>query len=202
MHLEILTEEISARKALDNLLPKLVIDENTYKIITYQGKADLLKKLPGVLKGYSHFLPDDWKIIILIDLDKDDCRKLKSRLNSFVIDANLKLKNTSNLQNSFQVINRIAIEELESWFLGDPEAIKIAYPRVGKFSNKPKYRIPDQITNPSEVLERILQSAGYYPTGMRKIEIAEKVSSNMVPLSNRSKSFSVFWRAVIDCLKQ
>jgi hypothetical protein len=68
MHFEILVEELSARKALDNLLPRLVINENTYKIITYQGKYDMLKKLPSVLKGYSHFLQADWIIIILIDL--------------------------------------------------------------------------------------------------------------------------------------
>jgi hypothetical protein len=32
--------------------------------------------------------------------------------------------------SSFQVINRIAIEEIEAWFFGYPDAIRAAYPKV------------------------------------------------------------------------
>ena len=52
MHLEILVEEPSVEMALHNLLPKLVTEEHTYRIITFQGKRDLLGKLELELKGY------------------------------------------------------------------------------------------------------------------------------------------------------
>ena len=45
-HLEILTEEPSAEVALRFLLPKIVGANATYKIITHQGKYDLLKVSP------------------------------------------------------------------------------------------------------------------------------------------------------------
>lgn len=202
MHLEILSEEESARKALDNLLPKLVVNEHTYRIITYQGKNDMLKKLPAVLKGYSRFVPNDWVIIVLMDLDKDKCNDLKKRLNQFATDANLKIKNSFSQTSAFQVLNRIAIEELEAWFLGDPEAIRKAFPRVGHFDNQAKYRIPDSIVDPCETLERILKKASYYSSGLRKVEVADKISKFMQPLNNKSKSFAIFWDGVFCCLNQ
>jgi len=39
------------------------------------------------------------------------------------------LSATSGSSN-FQVLNRLAVEELESWFLGDVEALHAAYPHV------------------------------------------------------------------------
>jgi hypothetical protein len=199
MHLEILVEEPSSRKALENLLPKLVINEHTYRIITYQGKHDLLKKLPKTLKGYSKWIKNDYKIIVLVDLDRDNCIELKNQLESYASTANLITKSKS-LDKQFQVMNRIAIEELESWFIGDPDAIRQAYPRVGRFENKRKFRQPDSIINTWETLEGILQKARYFSTGLRKVEAADAISTYMIPIKNRSKSFHVFWKGVFDCL--
>ena len=63
MHLEFLVEELSAEVALRNLLPKLVTEEHSFKIITFQGKKDLLNKLTIKLKGYKRWIGDDFKII-------------------------------------------------------------------------------------------------------------------------------------------
>ena len=46
MHLEFLVEEESAETALDNLVPKIVGPNISYNIRVFQGKFDLLKKLP------------------------------------------------------------------------------------------------------------------------------------------------------------
>ena len=56
-HLEVLVEEYSAEAALNNLLPKILPTEIEFKILSFRGKTDLLKKLPSRLKGYRSWIP-------------------------------------------------------------------------------------------------------------------------------------------------
>lgn len=202
MHFEILVEEPSAEKTLDNLLPKIITGEHTYKIITFQGKNDLLLKLPAILRGYSKWINQDYRIIVLIDRDSSDCHELKNRLEKFAIDAGLTTKSSVQINAPFNVLNRIAIEELEAWFFGDTQAMLQAYPRLpSKFSRNRNLRDPDNIQGGTwEALEKLLQRAGYYKTGLRKIETADKISQYMSPLHNRSRSFQIFWEGVSTCI--
>jgi hypothetical protein len=199
MHLEILLEEPSAEKVMKNILPSILSGEHTYKCIVYQGKNDLLKKLPGQLRAYKKWIPDHYRIIILVDRDNEDCVNLKARLDQYAVNAGLICK--SNPENShFQILNRIAVEEIESWFFGDPDAVRQAYPRLPRFENKAQYRNPDNISNTWETLEKLLQQKGYFRTGLRKGEAAHEISLRMQPLNNRSYSFQVFWSGITDCL--
>jgi len=202
LHLEFLVEEPSVEKALHNLLPNIIIGEHTYRIITFQGKHDMLSKLPIILKGYAKWIDNDFKIVILIDRDNTDCHILKSNLELFAGDANLVTKSSAIANQKYSVLNRIAIEELEAWFFGDAGAIKSAYPRISKnFERKSAYRHSDDIQGGTwEALERILQQSGYFTTGLRKIEAANEISKFMQPLKNRSKSFQVFWEGLQDLL--
>lgn len=202
MHLEILVEEPSAEIALHNLLPKLVTGEHTYKIITFQGKMDLLKKLELELKGYKRWIPDDFKIMVLVDRDDQDCRVLKECLEHHAQNANLMTKTSSQGNKNYSVVNRIVIEELEAWFLGDNIAVKNAYPKVSaSFHHKARYRNPDHITGGTwEALERLLNAGGYYKSGFRKTEVAHNISMHMEPLRNRSKSFQVFREAISEII--
>lgn len=95
---------------------------------------------------------------------------------------------------SWQVVNRLAIEELEAWFFGDWEAVMSAYPRVAdNIPHQAGYRDPDAITGGTwEALERVLQRVGYFKTGLRKIEAARSIAEHLVPERNRSRSFHVF----------
>jgi hypothetical protein len=95
---------------------------------------------------------------------------------------------------TFQVVNRLCIEELEAWFFGDPQAISAAYPRVSPtLGTQARYRHPDTIKGgTAEALERVLQRAGYYPAGMPKIEVARSIARHMLPDRNTSPSFQVF----------
>ena len=118
------------------------------------------------------------------------------------IDAGLIIK-SSVTNNLFQVINRIAIEEIESWFFGDSDAMRQTYPKLSStFQNKSIYRNPDNINNTWESMERILQAKGYFKTGLRKTEAAFEISKNMQPLKNRSKSFQIFWQGITECLQR
>lgn len=194
MHIEFLLEEPSAEAALNNLLPKMLPSHVRFELRNFQSKHTLLAELPRRLKGYSYWLPTDWRIIVLIDEDRQDCKELKAQLETAALDARLRTKSTSHLASSFQVLNRIAVEELEAWFFGDVEAIVTAYPRVPhSLAERGRFRDPDSITGGTwEALEKTLQRYGYYPGRLPKIEVARNISQHMEPVRNRSKSFNVF----------
>ena len=81
MHLEFLLEEPSAEAALNNILPKLVSNnEVTWRLMVYSGKSDLLGGLDGALKGYAAWITSDYRLFILLDRDDQDCKLLKQRL--------------------------------------------------------------------------------------------------------------------------
>lgn len=194
MRVEFLVEEPSIEAALENLLPKMLDPQIETAIHNFHDKLNLLAKLPTRLKGYSKWLPGDWRIVVLIDEDRQDCEKLKSQLEKAASDARLITKSAAPDDSRFQVLNRIVIEELEAWFFGDVEALVKAYPRVpATLAEKRGYGNPDAITGGTwEVLERVLQRVGYYPGGLPKIEVARNISQHMEPSRNRSKSFNHF----------
>jgi len=72
VHIEFLVEDRSTEETLCHLLPKILGDLITFDTHSFQGKRDLLSKLPKRLKGYKG-IPDDWRIIILVDRDNQDC---------------------------------------------------------------------------------------------------------------------------------
>jgi hypothetical protein len=197
MHIEFLVEEPSAEAALRNLVPKLIREDSSYNIHVFQGKNDLLKNLPKRLRGYRPWLPDDWSIVVLIDKDHEECFELKQRLEAIAHNEGFITKSNARPNAKFNIINRIAIEELEAWFLGDVGALHVAYPKIPKYLDKRKnFRTPDTIHNTSEALERVLKRAGYYRGGMPKIEVARRISLHMDPSRNISKSFQIFWGAL------
>jgi hypothetical protein len=194
MHVEFLVEEPSAEAALNELLPRLIGENTTFQVHPYQCKKDLLDNLPGRLRGYARWLPADWRVVVLVDLDRDDCRKLKARLERLAQEASLTTSSKAKGHSEFQVLNRIAIEELEAWFFGDVEAMRAAYPRVPKtLSSKGGLTNPDAIRGGTwERLEQVLQKAGYFKAGLAKIAAAREIAKHMEPNRNRSKSFAVF----------
>lgn len=194
MHLEILVEEPSAEAALKNIIPNIVGDSVSFRVITHQGKMDLLIKLAPKLRAYSKWITAEIKIVVLVDLDRDDCKKLKKKLNKISEESGLTIKTSiGELSSEFQILNRIAIEELEAWFFGDKKAIKKTYKKVNPNElDKPRYSNPDAISNTWEEFERLLQKFHYYPGGLSKIQNAIILSKNMDVKNNSSKSFNVF----------
>jgi hypothetical protein len=198
LHLEFLVGEDSLEAALTQLLPKILPSNVTSNIHAYRGKPDFLKKVPNRLKGYQASLPPDWKIVVLIDEDREDCLKIKKQLEDIAISAGLITKSSCQKDKSFQVLNRIVIEELEAWFFGDVQAIRQAYPKVSPHLAKQKgYRDPDAIKGGTwEALERVLKKAGYHAGGLEKYKASRDISQYMNPELNRSRSFQVFYQAL------
>jgi hypothetical protein len=197
MHIVFLVEELSAEAALLNLVPKILGASASFEIHPYQCKNDLLSKLPQVMRSYAKWLPEDWRIVVLVDKDRSDCDALKGRMEQAADIARLVTRTkagSSNRNVRFQVLNRIAIEELEAWFFGDAHALNQAYPKVPKtLGDRSRYNDPDSIKGGTwESLERELKKSGYFKGGLRKIEAAKTISAFMEPERNNSKSFRVF----------
>ena len=189
MHLELLVEDGSTEAMLNELLPRILTNA-TFTIISFQGKPDLLSKLPARLAGYARWIRDDYRVIILLDRDREDCLLLKSGL--------VKMIQGSGMQPGKQVVARIAVEELEAWYFGDGEALCSAYPRLSAtLTSRAAYRDPDAIRGGTwEALERELQRAGYHRGGLAKIAAARDIGRYLDPARNRSRSFQVFLGAL------
>jgi hypothetical protein len=87
MHIEFLVEEESAEAALQLLVPKIVGPQVSFHVHGFQGKRRLLNNLGARLRGYRGWLPDDWRILILVDEDREDCRALKAQIEPSMQDS-------------------------------------------------------------------------------------------------------------------
>ena len=180
MHLELLVEEPSMEAALDELLPRIVPD-HSFKLHVHQGKTDRLRKVEQRVRAYARMTWPDLCVVVVVDRDDDDCHALKRRLTDACTSAGC------------DALCRIAIEELEAWFFGDVPAMRAAYPKVpASLARQAKFRDPDAITGGTwEALERVLARAGYYGSGMPKVEVARRIAVHMDPHENSSRSFQV-----------
>ncbi len=180
-------------RALRHLLPRLVPDDVTVQIRVFNGKPDLLRKLPNRLAGYAHWLSATAKVLVIVDRDDDDCRRLKDAIDGMVRAAGLRVASVRDTLPG-AVMYRIAVEELEAWFLGDVAALRQAYPRLpASLAQKAAYRDPDGVRGgTAETLERLLRGANYHVGGLRKIALADDVAPHMSPSENRSVSFGHF----------
>ena len=194
MHLEFLVEELSAEAALKTIVPRILGEAATFRIHVHQGKRDLLASLPNRLRAYARWLPDDWRVVVLVDEDREDCQALKAQLETTAQLTGFTTKASAHPSASFQVVNRIAVEELEAWFFGDVEALCMAYPRIPlTLGARAGFRDPDAVNGGTwETLERVLQRLGYHRGGYPKIAGALAISQFMNPEQNRSRSFQVF----------
>ena len=201
-HLEFLVEEPSAEAFLVELLPRLLDGRATFTIHAHQGKSDLIGKLAGRLRGYAKWLPEIVRIVVLVDLDDDNCDALKQRMEQYAKTAGL-LTRTSAGEAPWRVVNRIAIVELEAWFFGEWTAVRNAYLGVSKsIPRQAAYRIPDAIPGGTwEALERVLRNAGYFSGGLRKMEAASAIGKHFDPSLAQSPSFVVFRDAVSEAVR-
>lgn len=169
----------------------------------FQGKQDMLRKLPNRLRSYRRWIRAGYYVIILLGCDHDDCHKLKRRIEKLALSAGLATKAQPRSDGQFEVVTRIAIEELEAWYLGDIPALRKAFPRLPEgLARRAAFRTPDAIKGGTwERLERLLQDAEYYPGGFAKADLARRVAPHMALDRNRSRSLRVFWSAVSDLVQ-
>ncbi len=177
----LLTEEPSMRVVLQEVIRRNFpgkLEDLDWKVVAYSGKSDLEKCFPRTMRGW------DWKnpvFIVMRDNDGGDCANLKQRLVSLAAPAG----------REFRV--RIVCQELESWLLGDSEAVRSAYPRCRFSNDQARYRDPDLLTNAAEELHKL--------TGDRtKERRAGRIAPHLSPNRNRSRSFQLLFRTLNEFL--
>jgi len=205
MHIEILVEDSSGAKLVEILVPKIIGEDSnhyTMRIHPYKGigrvpkglksktdaaKRVLLDQLPRVLAGYANN-PNIDAIVVIVDTDNQDC---KIFLDELINIAKIKSPNK-------QVLFRLAIEEIEAWYLGDTKAIQAAYPKTKQDVLK-RYK-QDSVCGTWETLadavypggsKSLKQSGGSAP-GTLKHEWADKIGSKLNIKDNQSPSFCKF----------
>ncbi len=144
-------------------------------------RRGLLDQLPAKLRGYS-CLPDGYCVIVLVDADSTDCKVLKKSL----VDLYGKLDKRPGC-----VLFRIAVEEIESWFLADSNAVQSAYPR-SKTSRIP----PDSIIGAWERLAEVLGLSPQDCDGGDKSEWSARISPHLNLDQPKSPSLNAFINGV------
>ena len=196
-HFELLVEEPSMEAFLTEAMPRILPDESTFAVRSFRGKRQLLDKLEVRLRAYAKGLPAVCKVVVLVDRDREECRELKRRIEGMAARAGLLTRARAG-GGDWQAATRIVCEELEAWYFGDWEAVKSAYPKARSVLPR-KLRSSDAIAGGTwEELERVLQQAGYFRGGLRKIEAARAIAKHIDPNRNASPSFRVFRDAVIE----
>ncbi len=208
MNFVFLVEDQSGKKMLENLIPSIIGEQHTFKLHAYKGighlpknlksqtdvnKRILLDQLPRLLRGYGKTFsnyPSNYPVVLFVVCDLDD-NCLKS-FRQVLIDVLNSCYPKPDTQFCF------AIEEGESWFLGDLSAIKRAYPdAIDKILNQ--YH-NDSICDTWELLADAiypggsikLKERGYQAVGKEKSEWAERITQYMDINNNKSPSFCYF----------
>ncbi len=173
-----LLEEPSAKDLLEGLLPALLpLDEITVRYLVFEGKRDLESKMARRLRSWR--APDS-RFVVLRDQDAGDCKRVKARLQELADQGDRP-----------EALIRVACRELESWILGDWEAVGEAYdrPNLRRQKDKARYRNPDELSNPAHELRKFIPD-------YRKRDGARRLGKLLHPDRNTSPSFKVFCQGV------
>ncbi|MFP3922331.1 DUF4276 family protein [Pseudomonas sp. W5-36] len=177
MNLIFMLEEPSMKYFLEGFIARYLPEGVHVQYLVHEGKQDLEKSIPRKLKGWrapnSHF-------VILRDKDAEQPLVLKQRL----IDMCVQCDRPDSLV-------RIAVHHLESWILGDLEAVGNAYgkPNLKAMAANRKFRNPDLLSNASQELARIIP-------GYQKVSGARTISKHIDPDRNASTSFQTLLKGV------
>jgi len=171
-----LLEEPSMKSLLDGLLPHLFPGWQPgehFLCVPHQGKSDLDRSVPIKLRAWQH--PDD-RFVIVRDNDNADCTDLKARFRA-LCRANRRP----------DTLVRLVCQELESWYLGDLQALAAAFgnPKLDSPANRKRFAAPDTWQKPSVEVQRMV------PT-FQKIGGARAMAGHLGNPTNRSPSFRVF----------
>ena len=201
MHIEVLVEDSSGDKLLRVLLPKLLGGGTrpTWRLHSYRGigriprglvptadpaKRILLNQLPQLLRGYGK-TPGIDAVVVVLDADGRDCKAFLAELKKVAVSCG----------GPPITMFRLAIEEMEAWYLGDKAALFRAFPRAKRVPID-RY-VQDSVCGTWEVLadavhpggSAAVKKAGWPLPGQLKHEWAEKIGPLMSVDANDSTSF-------------
>jgi len=209
MHFEVFVEDQSGAALLDVLVPRIIGEGHTHRLISYKGIGHLpknmvsavdvrhrmlLDRLPDLLRGYAATLRDgtlDWALIVVCDLDSRCLSAFRRELLDVLARQPMQVPKINFC---------IAVEEMEAWLLGDPQAVQRAYPKAK--SRLLNDYLPDSIIGTWEALAdavyvggcAALRKRGSPEIGRMKSEWAKTIAPHIDIEANRSPSFQYFRR--------
>lgn len=175
----ILAEEESMKKTLEVLVERYfphLTNGLSWFSFGFQGSPDLEKNIRKKMENWHY---GDPFFIILRDQDGAECLAVKEKLHDLAKAGG----------KPFRI--RIVCMELESWLLGELEAVETAYPssKANSFRQTKKFRNPDLLVNASQELEKLVGVRG-------KVERAGAIAQHFQPERCTSNSFEFFWRTM------
>jgi len=207
MHIEMLVEDSSGTCLIQHLLPKIIGPQNephTWRLHPYKGigqipkakemcpksdpaKRALLNQLPRLLAGYGK-TPNIDAVVVVVDTDNRDCTAFLNELKAVLTAC----------KPAPTALFRLAIEEIESWYLGDRKALLQAYPKA-KAQILNGYQ-QDSVCGTWELLAdaiypggaKSIKAKGWPLPGKIKHKWAETIGPRMSIDENVSPSFKKF----------
>lgn len=176
-HLVFLLEEPSAKDLLEGLLPRLLPKGTDFYFLVFEGKQDMEGQLVRKLRGWRR---PNAAFVVLRDQDAADCGHVKTRLTELVAKS-----------DGRPSLVRVACRELESWVVGDWQAVAEAFgrPLLIAQSLKEPYRNPDLLVRPVESLRKFIPE-------YQKRDGARRIGELLDPKRNQSGSFRTFCSGV------
>ena len=164
-----LLEEYSMKALLDGLLPRL-FPQLVFQCVPHDGKGDLEKSIPRKLRGWRE---PGVRFVVVRDNDREDCLDLKRSLRELCA-----------VRPEQDCLIRIACQELEAWYLGEPDALADAFKKesLRRIGSRARFRKPDAVHYPARALSRLVPQ-------YQKISGARALAGRLTREGNRSPSF-------------
>ena len=164
-----LLEEYSMQALLDGLLPRL-FPGLLFQCVPHDGKADLEKSIPRKMRGWRE---PGVRFIVVRDNDRGDCLRLKDHLSGLCSD-----------RPEEDWLVRIACQELEAWYLAEPDALAEAFEKesLRGIGSRARFRKPDAVAHPAEALAKLVPQ-------FQKVSGARLLAEHLTRERNRSPSF-------------
>lgn len=186
--IEVLVEGTSDVPTIREVLSrKFSLTENDdFRIHPHQGRGNLpsdvlckpglknrslLNQLPAKLRGFGTWFTKQHWVLVVIDADTTPCNDLLRDLNAMLL----------KIPKHPRVLFAIAVEETESWFIADTDAIKKAYPDANLLALKKIS--PDAVCGAWERL-----SESIHARGKDKTTWAEKIAPHLNLINPNSPS--------------
>lgn len=171
-----LLEEPSMKVLLDGLLPRMLPGLNEgehFQCVPHQGKSDLDRSIPRKLAAWRE---PGARFVVLRDNDSADCVDLKARL-----------RRTCDQAGRPDTLVRLVCQELESWYLGDLQALAAAFdwPKASTPTRRKRFSNPDSWQKPSVEVKRLVPH-------FQKVGGARAMVEHLDVMRNRSRSFHAF----------
>lgn len=176
-----LLEELSMKVLLDGLLPRL-FPGLSFLCVPHEGKQELEKSIPRKLRAWNE---PNVRFVVVRDKDGADCGILKQGLMHLTQEG-----------GRADTLVRIACQELEAWYFGDPDALARVFGRedLRHIAKKAQFRDPDAISQPAKALVKLVDE-------FQKVSGARRMAQELTR-ENRSRSFQVLLAGIEGLLSQ